>query len=92
MLELVESVVERTGLPRASADAAVRAALAAIVDGMARGVQAKNDKGIHLYDLELEILEAAEVEVIDRYSLRTTTVEDAKAHAREALRLTHDTK
>ena len=37
MRELVESVVERTGLPRASADAAVRAAFAAIVDGMARG-------------------------------------------------------
>ena len=63
-----------------------------VSDRIARGVQAKNDRGIYVYDLELETLDNAKVEVVDASALGMATVEAAKAHARESLSLTHDTK
>ena len=63
-----------------------------VADRIERGVQAKNDRGIYLLDIELETLDDAKVEVVDASALGTTTVAAAKAYMRESLSLTHDTK
>ena len=64
-----------------------------VEDRIMRGVPVSNERGIILYDIELEVLTNAEVEIIDISALETekVTVEDAKAYMSDYLKVMHDT-
>lgn len=65
----------------------------AVQDRITRGAPISNERGIILYDIELEVLTNAEVEIIEISALETekVTVEDAKAYMSDYLKVMHDT-